>query len=210
MPKKYHIMTKEAPPRFQPVGKYAVVEFREECAGSCKNCVKKNCIYDVFEENHQHVVAMDKPEYLYTCQSCFRCVQECNKGIFSLAINPEYRVLGDDYWQAEIIHQTWSQSQTGRIPVSGAGYRGPFVGPGFDSIWTDMSEIVRPTRDGIHGREYINTTIELSRRPLRLEFNENMSLASKVPPILEAPLPVMLQQPGFGILSEKVLLAMAV
>ena len=72
-----------------------------------------------------------------------------------------------------------------------------------------MSEIVRPTRDGIHGREYINTMVELSRRPMRLKFNEDMSLATELPPILEIPLPVALQQPTFGVLSENVLLSMA-
>ena len=38
------------------------------------------------------------------------------------------------------------------------------MGAGFDSMWTDMSEIVRPTRDGIHGREYINTSVDLGRK----------------------------------------------
>ena len=60
-----------------------------------------------------------------------------------------------------MIATTWNQAETGRIPVSGAGYRGPFCGPGFDSMWTDMSEIVRPTRDGIHGREYISTSVDI-------------------------------------------------
>jgi len=41
----------------------------------------------------------------------------------------------------------------GQNPGFGGGYGGPFAGPGFDGMWTDMSEIVRPTRDGIHGRE---------------------------------------------------------
>lgn len=208
MPKKYHIPVKITPPRFNPIGKYAVVEFREECAGSCRKCVKKNCVYNIFKENYQHLSTMKEPEYLYTCQSCFRCVQECTKGIFSRVINPEYRVLGDDYWKADIIYTTWFQAHTGRIPVSGAGYRGPFVGEGFDSMWTDMSEIVRPTRDGIHGREYINTTMELSRRPMRLQFREDMSLASVVPPILEVPMPVLFRRPDFGVLSENVLLSM--
>lgn len=64
---------------------------------------------------------------------------------------------GDRYWTAEIITQTWFQAETGRIPISGAGYGGPFSGEGFESMWLDMSEIVRPTRDGIHGREiYFN------------------------------------------------------
>ena len=209
MPEKYHIHIETTPPRFQPFGKYTTVEFREDCAGSCKECVKKKCVYGIFENDYIHVSSMEEPEYLYACQSCFRCVQECTKGIFSRVINPDYRNLGDDYWRSEIIHRLWYQAHTGKIPVSGAGYRGPFVGEGFDSMWTDMSEIVRPTRDGIHGREYINTCIELSRRITRLRFNENMSLASEVSPILEVPVPVLLKQPSFGVLSEKVLLAMA-
>jgi ferredoxin len=207
MPKKYHVPIKSTPPRFYPVGKYTTIEFREDCAGSCKECVKKNCVYGIFKDNYLHMSAMDEPEYLYACQSCFRCVQECTKGIFSRVINPEYRALGDDYWQADIIHRTWYQAHTGKIPVSGAGYRGPFVGKGFDSMWTDMSEIVRPTRDGIHGREYINTCIELSRRNTRLQFKADMSIASDMPPLFEIPVPLLFQQPDFGILSENVLQA---
>jgi hypothetical protein len=209
MPEKYHIHIETTPPRFQPFGKYSTVEFREDCAGSCKECVKKKCVYGIFENDYVHVSSMEEPEYLYSCQSCFRCVQECTKGIFSRVINPDYRTLGDDYYRSEIIHRLWYQAHTGKIPVSGAGYRGPFVGEGFDSMWTDMSEIVRPTRDGIHGREYINTCIELSRRVTRLTFREDRSLASEVSPILEVPMPVLFIQPSFGVLSEKVLLAMA-
>jgi hypothetical protein len=95
------------------------------------------------------------------------------------------------------------------VPVSGAGYRGPFVAPGFDAMWTDMSEIVRPTRDGIHGREYINTSIELSRRVTRLAFDRDMTLTSQVPPILEIPLPLMFQLPESLVINEPVLLSAA-
>ncbi len=208
MPAKYHIETKNTPPRFYPVGKYSTIEFRENCAGSCKECVKNKCVYDIFKDNYLHMSTMKDPEYLYTCNSCFRCVQECTKGIFSRAINPQYRELGDDYWTSDVINCTWYQAHTGNIPVSGAGYRGPFVGKGFDSMWTDMSEIVRPTRDGIHGREYINTCIELSRRPDQLAFNDDGSLAVKALPILEIPLPILFMQPDFGILNQDVLTAM--
>ncbi|MBC2704785.1 glutamate synthase-related protein [Desulfobacula sp.] len=208
MPQKYNISTKAAPPRFYPVGKYATIEFREDCAGSCKECVKKKCVYDIFKDNYLHMSQMDEPEYLYTCNSCFRCIQECTKGIFSRVVNPEYREIGDDYWTPDVLGRTWCQAHTGSVPVSGAGYRGPFAGKGFDSMWTDMSEIVRPTRDGIHGREYINTCIELSRRPERLTFNKDGSLAVEVKPILEIPLPILFQQPDFGVLSKKVLISM--
>ena len=60
-----------------------------------------------------------------------------------------------------LLLSLWKQAENGAVPVSSTGYRGPFTGTGFDSMWTDMSEIVRPTRDGIHGREYINTGVEL-------------------------------------------------
>jgi ferredoxin len=209
MPKKYVIHAVKTDPRFPPVGKYATIEFREDCAGSCRQCVKKRCVFNIFKDNFTHWSSMNEPEYLYTCKSCYRCVEECTKGIFSMAINPEYRNLGDDYWTANIINSTWAQAHTGAVPVSGAGYRGPFTGEGFDSIWTDMSEIVRPTRDGIHGREYISTMVELSRRPTRLEFAEDMSITTALKPILEIPLPVTLQQPKFGVLSENELISMA-
>ena len=209
MPKKYHIHPHVAPPRFHPVGKYTTIEFRENCAGSCRQCVKKKCVYNIFTENLLHMSAMEEPEYLYTCMSCFRCIQECTRGIFSRAINPEYRTLGDDYWRADILHRLWYQAHLGKIPVSGAGYRGPFVGSGFDAMWTDMSEIVRPTRDGIHGREYINTSIELSRRVTRLAFAPDMSLASAVPPILEIPLPLILRLPEDRVINESILLSAA-
>ncbi len=209
MPKKYHIPIKTAEPRYHPIGKYATVEFREDCAGSCKECVKKKCIYGIFGDNYKHASTMSEPEYLYTCQSCFRCVQECTKGIFSRVINPEYRTLGDEYWKSDIIHRLWFQAHTGKIPGSGAGYRGPFVAAGFDSMWTDMSEIVRPTRDGIHGREYISTCFEISRRVTPLKFNADLSLASDVPPILELPIPLLFQLPETLILNEQILLSAA-
>jgi hypothetical protein len=75
-------------------------------------------------------------------------------------------------------------------------------------MWTDMSEIVRPTRDGIHGREYINTCIELSRRPKGLQFNKDNMLEGDLPPILEIPLPIIFQPANFGMLSKNVLLSM--
>jgi len=204
MPKKYHIPIKTADPRHHPIGKYATVEFREDCAGSCRECVKKKCIYGIFKDNYLHMSTMGEPEYLYACHSCFRCVQECTRGIFSRVINPEYRTLGDAYWRSDILHRIWYQAHTGKIPVSGAGYRGPFVAAGFDSMWTDMSEIVRPTRDGIHGREYINTCFEISRRISPLKFNDDMSLASEALPILEIPIPLMFQLPENLMINQQV------
>jgi glutamate synthase domain-containing protein 2 len=109
----------------------------------------------------------------------------------------------DPYWTPQIITQTWYQAETGRIPISGAGYGGAFAGSGFDSLWLDMSEIVRPTRDGIHGREYISTAIDLGRKLPSLEFDPAGGLACRLPPLLEIPLPILfnplpLPTPGRG------------
>jgi hypothetical protein len=91
---------------------------------------------------------------LYECKACLSCVQGCTKGLLSLSVNPEFLDMGDDYWKPDMILSTWNQADSGKIPVSGAGYRGPFHGPGFDSIWTDMSEIVAYTA---FTAEYIST-----------------------------------------------------
>ena len=52
-----------------------------------------------------------------------------------------------------------------------------------------MSEIVRPTRDGIHGREYINTSVDIGRKAMFLEFDDRGNLFPG-PSLIEIPLPV--------------------
>ncbi len=113
---------------------------------------------------------------------------------------------GDPYWTAEIITQTWYQAETGRIPISGAGYGGKFAGQGFDGIWLDMSEIVRPTRDGIHGRESISTQVDLGGGLASLSFDADGRLIDVLPPALNLPIPVLLGPlaiplPGRGALK---------
>jgi glutamate synthase domain-containing protein 2 len=113
---------------------------------------------------------------------------------------------GDEHWTAEIITQTWYQAETGRVPISGAGYGGKFAGQGFEGIWLDMSEIVRPTRDGIHGREYISTQVDLGGGLQALEFGSDGRLLSRLPVSVSLPLPVLLGPlviplPGRGALK---------
>ena len=100
---------------------------------------------------------------------------------------PEYLAMGDDYWKPDIMATTWNQADSGRIPVSGAGYRGRYHGPGFDGIWTDMSEIVRPTRDGIHGREYISTSVDIGSKPMRLSFTSDGKMVGETSALIDLP-----------------------
>jgi ferredoxin len=172
VPHKYHIDTKHAPPNIRPIGKLGIVDWREDCS-NCHNCVKRLCTYGFYREEADALREdMTLLDYVYQCKGCLACVQNCTKGLLTRVVNPEYEHLGDSYYTPDIILANWYQAETGNIPVSGSGYGGPFSGPGFDSMWTDMSEIVRPTRDGIHGREYISTSVDIGRKPPYLTFED--------------------------------------
>ena len=190
MPAKYHISTQPVPNRFPSVIRSGVIAWEEGCL-KCARCVKKECVYKVYEKRgldpRQMVDSLDS-----ICKDCFRCVQNCPNRLIEKGFNPAYKALGDEYWTPEIISALWFQAETGRIPVSGAGYGGLFSGPGFDAMWTDMSEIVRPTRDGIHGREYISTTVDLGRKVKALLFEKaDGAVPSSIPPLVELPLPAI-------------------
>jgi ferredoxin len=197
MPEKYHIKTTYIQPRLPRVGKFGVVDWREDCA-RCHNCVKKACVYDRYREENSFIRDLDEIHTLYyECMGCFSCVQNCTKNLLTMSINSEYKKLGNEYWTPQILTTTWLEAETGKVPVSGAGYRGKFSGSGFDSMWTDMSEIVRPTRDGIHGREYISTSVDIGSKPSHLVFDKD-KMTTVLAPIISLPFPVI-----FDMTSEK-------
>ncbi len=199
MPAKYHIATAPTPGSFQRAGKYGSIDLREDCS-RCANCVKPRCAFDNYRKEAAHNRDPAAPvQPLYECRACLSCVQGCTKGLLGIALNPEYLAMGDETWKPDLIAATWKQADTGKIPVSGAGYRGRFHGPGFDSIWTDMSEIVRPTRDGIHGREYNSTSVDVGPKPMRLAFSEQGGSLSEVGDLIELPIPVVLDRPHWQI-----------
>ncbi|MDO9110385.1 MAG: glutamate synthase-related protein [Desulfatirhabdiaceae bacterium] len=207
MPKKYHIKPAPAAPHFIPVGRSGIIDFEEDCL-KCTTCVKKRCLYDVYKNRaYDAQTLVDSIDH--QCKNCFSCIQNCPRGVLSKTINPEFLRMGDAYWKPDIIHNTWFQAETGKIPVSGAGYRGPFSGPGFDAMWTDMSEIIRPTRDGIHGREYISTGIDVGRKQHHLEFDASGRVRLEMLPLVEVPLPVIFNVLPFGNLGKGMILSMA-
>jgi ferredoxin len=203
MPSKYVIHTKQTEHRFEPVTKSGVIAWEEGCL-KCAVCVKKECIYGVYDKRNlnarQMIDSIDNK-----CMNCFRCVQNCPKQLIHKSINPEFREMGDTHWTPDILARLWYQAETGKIPVSGAGYPGPFTGPGFDSMWTDMSEIVRPTRDGIHGREYISTAVDVGRTPKHLVFDDEGKMVNDGLGVVDIPLPIILRIPDFGSTSGKTL-----
>jgi len=197
---KYIIHTNPVPNRFKAPTKSGIIAWEEGCL-RCPVCVKEQCVYGVYENRsldpEQMIDSIDNQ-----CMNCLRCVQGCPKELIHKSFNPHYKALGDSHWTPDVIASLWCQAETGKIPVSGAGYPGPFSGPGFDSMWTDMSEIVRPTRDGIHGREYISTGINIGGAPDHLSFTASGELEDSSPFPAEIPLPIILSLPPIGSWGE--------
>ena len=130
------------------------------------------------------------------CTGCMRCVQEY-PAVCSVDRNPGYYKFADSYWASEEKATTsgspvatlYYEAETGKIPIKGMGYKGAFVGPGWDSIWTDMSEIVRPTRDGVYGREFISTIVDIGGKNRFLQFSGDKPI--QLSRTVEASLPII-------------------
>jgi ferredoxin len=198
MPKKYHINAKATPLDLDYVFKYKIV--RGENCINCGKCTKV-CIYEAHKRQKDDPRKMADPNTI-VCRNCFRCIQECPRGALEKSIEKDFANIGGAFWKPDMLISLWKQAEDGNVPVSGSGYKGPFTGPGFDSMWTDMSEIVRPTRDGIHGREYINTGVELGRKLDHLIFDSRGQLASAVPETIDIPIPILFDITGYDLSSN--------
>ena len=198
---RYHVQFKTVANRASPVPKFVIVR-----ADNCVNCGKceKSCIYGVHKRSEQDLRKMADP-INQLCKNCFRCIGDCPQRSLLMMPGPEFKELGRGIWTPQRIATIWGEAETGKIPVFGAGYRGKFAGPGFDGMWTDMSEIVRPTRDGIHGREYISTSVDIGRKPDLLEFGKDGRLETKMPPLIELPIPVVFDVMRLRSLHEDML-----
>ncbi len=135
------------------------------------------------------------------CVGCLRCMCEF-PGFVRISPNPERKLLGDSYFTPSHVDAVMYETQTGKIPVKGAGYRGLFGGEGWDGMWTDMSEIVRPTRDGIHGREFISTAVHVGDRPSYLTFDERGIPTGQLPHGFSLPLPMLFDLPPASLNSD--------
>ena len=192
-----HIHVHATPDRFPITGKHRIV--RGDGCINCGKCIEL-CVYGVHYRDLDDVRRMAKPDF-DKCMNCFACVQDCTARVLSMDLNPAFTELGDALYPPEQITSIMRQAATGTIPVFGAGYGGAFAGSGFDGMWTDMSEIVRPTRDGIHGRETISTTIDLGRHPVDLSdvrFDDEGYPLTRVPATIEIRLPVLLNRMPFA------------
>ncbi len=191
---RYHIQTADAPdivpwpPRFNVrVGKIGLAKLilREliHTRGDMEVTLSRPCLYGVFSGPIGGFAP--RPQF---CVGCLRCTTQ-HPDFVTVTPNPERRKLGDSYFIQHYVDAVAQEAQTGRVPVKGAGYRGAFGGEGFDGMWTDMSEIVRPTRDGIHGREFISTVIDIGEKPNFLTFDAGGQPVGETPRVFSIQVP---------------------
>lgn len=197
---RYHIDTAPAPNSAPHPSRFKVKVNRLELAkllvselieyrGQLDLVLSRPCVYGVFSGP---LGGFAPREHL--CVGCLRCTVQ-HPQVVQIQPNPDRLRLGDSYVDSGQVNTILYEAATGRVPVRGAGYGGGFGGSGWDSMWTDMSEIVRPTRDGIHGREYISTAVELGAKPRRLRFDADGGLADGGPPTVRLPIPLLFNPP---------------
>jgi hypothetical protein len=167
--------------------------------GTKRIVMSRPCMYGVFSGP---VGGFLPREHL--CVGCLRCTTQYPEFV-QIYPNREHRRLGDSYFTPEHVETISYEARTGRVPVKGAGFRGPFGGEGWDGMWTDMSEIVRPTRDGIHGREFISTVVDIGPRPPFLTLDEQGGSTVLRRPILSLPIPILFDLPLTELRSERLL-----
>ena len=205
--KRYHLKTDTTPNivpwpnrflvgvnKFQ-LAKYMIGEVFHQ-RGDLKAITSRPCMYGVFSGPIGGFAP--RPQH---CVGCLRCTIQ-HPEILTIRHNLAYQSLGDSYFHFGRVGAVAYEAETGSVPVKGAGYRGKFGGEGWDGMWTDMSEIVRPTRDGIHGREFISTVVEIGEKPSYLVFDEDGHPVGAEPRTLEIPIPFIYDAPPPSVTSS--------
>ena len=122
------------PSRFRnPIGKFIV--HRGDACIHCAKCVGV-CPYGV------HVGASGKMlrprSHLCSGLSCANseqgCVKNCPLDALSVAVNPNFEVLGDYRWTPDLIVSTWYQAETGQLPYMEVESQCGDSGGGLDRI----------------------------------------------------------------------------
>lgn len=210
MYQRYHLQTSPAPDIIALPSRFHVRVQKQGLAsllikeliqyrGNKKVVLSRPCVYGVFSGP---LGGFAPREHL--CVGCLRCTTQYPEFV-QIYPNPKRQHLGDSYFTPEYVETIHYEARTGRVPVKGAGFRGPFGGEGWNGMWTDMSEIVRPTRDGIHGREFISTAVDIGTKPGFLGFDERGRLKGQFPRTLSIQIPTLLDLPPASVLSEKLL-----
>lgn len=106
----------KTPSRFRnPIGKFIVC--RSPACRSCGQCAKV-CPHGVFVKAGD--VMLRPCSHLCSGLQCAGsdegCVTNCPTHALSVAINPNFKAIGDYRWTPDLIVSTWHQAETGKLP----------------------------------------------------------------------------------------------
>jgi hypothetical protein len=193
---------------------------KRECTlkEASKTLQAKPCIYGVFETEITSGKFGGLTPQRDKCTGCMRCVQEypefCsvtpNKNFYDFQdsyLNHNYNVSLQPLPTLAPFYTIWQEATNGKVIVKGMGYKGYFAGENWDAYWTDMSEIVRPTRDGIEGREYISTEVNLGRKDEKIVFQDDTTFT--INNLDSVPLPIIFDYLPSNINSVEIQLSIA-
>ncbi len=196
MPEKYHIKTKPIPPRRPRIGKYGIVDWREDCA-RCHNCVKKACVYDRHRQELEYIRNLSDVDVLFfDCMGCLYCVQNCTKGLLRLTINPELsEVWGTITGRLILFKQHGLRLKQPKflfqVQVTGGVFQDQ------DSIRCGricQKSFVQPEM------EFMVVNISVPRLILDEKFHFFLSVKRNMknanPPLLNLPMPIILDMPS--------------
>src|SRR6266850_4172814 len=208
--KRYHIETKPAPDIYSHPSRFRVRVQKHRLIGlllkelveyraNMPVVLSRPCVYGVFSGPLGGLAPRES-----LCVGCLRCTTQY-PGIVQIHPNPERSGLPGTALGPDQVDTILYEARTGRVPVRGAGYRGMFGGAGWDGMWTDMSEIVRPTRDGIHGREFISTVTEVGEKPMRLTIGPDGAARDPEPRVFAIQVPFLFDIPPETVRSSALL-----
>jgi glutamate synthase domain-containing protein 2 len=198
--RRYHIEVRPAPEIAPHPSRFRVRVAKHRLVGMVlrelldprtpvKVALSRPCVYGVFGRPVGGLAPIHSK-----CVGCLRCTTQYPEMV-RVEPNPKRELLGDAYLKPEFVDTINYEAGTGHVPVRGAGYRGTFGGDGWDGMWTDMSEIVRPTRDGIHGREFISTSVDVGEKPPFLRLDAQGRPVGPVAHVVPLPVPFLFDVP---------------
>ncbi|HVQ01719.1 MAG TPA: glutamate synthase-related protein [Candidatus Thermoplasmatota archaeon] len=125
------------------IARHEVIIDREKCT-VCGKCMEicpeyigsARIDYEAFQKP-QGLLRIIQPSFSCKGLACQRCVTVCPTHALSVTLSPQYHVLGDQRWTADIISSTWKQAETGYVP-SGYEYKTGQSEGGFDKLRFDF------------------------------------------------------------------------
>jgi len=181
------------------VGKYGSVDWREDCA-RCSNCVKPRCVFDAYrKEAAYNRDPSTSIVPLHECRACLSCAQGCTKGLLAISINPSTwpwatNTGSPTSWPPPGTRPTRAASRCLAPATAGASMALALIRSG-----PTCPRSCVPTRDGIHGREYISTSVDIGTKPMRLTFSSDGSLLGEPAKLIDLPLPLILDVPPWKV-----------